>query len=112
MLSEAVLAHYDYKVEKDRKKRDKKRQEELGLSVSGISTCPYATYIGYRGMDRQSREAVELMRMEDGWYQEAQAVERLERAGVKVYDRQNRIYMGKSRVPGSFDGKVDLKRET
>ena len=42
--------------------------------------------------------------MDDGWYQEQQSVERLKKAGVEIIDRQNRITIGKSKVPGSYDG--------
>jgi len=46
--------------------------------------------------------------MSDGWDQEEQSVKRLARAGVVIRNRQNRIFIGKSRVPGSYDGDFEL----
>jgi len=42
--------------------------------------------------------------MNDGWDQEEQSVARLAKAGIKIIDRQMKVTVGESKVPGSLDG--------
>ena len=62
MLSEAVLASYE-KPESD--------GIHLGqLTVTGISPCPYGTYINYKKLDSSPPDSLGTLRMKNGHYQE------------------------------------------
>jgi len=99
MLSE-VLEAYAPVMEKGRK------PHAPGISMSSLFPCPYRLYLVHTGQMYQGREWTpqQLWNMDDGWTQEQQSVERLKAAGVEIIDRQNNVTIGRSKVPGSYDG--------
>jgi len=102
MLSEIIYASV-------KTEREEKSDRVPGISGSSLYPCPYRMYLVHIGKYwNEGFTPQQILNLEDGWDQEEQAVRRLERAGVVVKDRQNRVYMGESKIPGSFDGKVTL----
>jgi len=81
-----------------------------GLSCSALFPCPYKLYLVHTGkIWKEPLTAQELLNMEDGWDQEEQSVRRLrDELGVVVKDRQERVTVGRSVIPGKIDGKVEL----
>lgn len=78
-----------------------------GISCSGLYPCPYRLYLVHTGEYSRRKGGFtpqQLLNMDDGWYQEQQSVERLKKAGVNIIDRQGKVLIGKSHVPGSYDG--------
>jgi len=81
-----------------------------GLSCSSLFPCPYRLYLVHMGkVWEEDLSAQEILNLEDGWSQEEQSVERLKKElGVTVKNRQARVTVGRSSVPGKIDGEVDL----
>jgi hypothetical protein len=46
--------------------------------------------------------------MEDGWDQESQTIRRLAEAGIKIINRQQKVEIGRSKIPGTIDGMVEM----
>jgi hypothetical protein len=88
-------------------KREVRSDRQPGISMSSLFPCPYRLYkvhIGqYWGEDITPQQ---YYNMADGWDQEEQSVKRLAKAGVKVIDRQKKVKVGRSGVPGTMDGAV------
>jgi CRISPR/Cas system-associated exonuclease Cas4 (RecB family) len=101
MLSQAVLAAYT-KPESD--------NIHVGqLTVTGISPCPYATYLNYHKLDVEVRDAASILRMKNGKWQELECLEDLRKAGFKMRytgDNQVTVHVGKSRIAGRPDGLI------
>ena len=90
---------------------EKKREPHVpGLSMSSLYPCPYRLYRVHTGKMYQGRKFTpqQLLNMADGLTQETQSVERLAEAGIKIENRQNRVTVGRSNVPGSYDGDFEL----
>ena len=105
MLSELIFASTPTK-------REEKSDRVPGISMSSLFPCAYRMYKVHRGeFWNEELEPQQVLNMEDGWTQENQAVERLERAGVEVKSRQIQVRVGKSNTPGRPDGIVSLKGE-
>lgn len=85
-----------------------------GLSCSALFPCPYRLYLVHTGQTWQEEdiEPEQILNMEDGWDQEEQSVRRLkEELGLIVKNRQARVTVGKSSIPGKIDGEVSLDDE-
>jgi len=83
---------------------------EPGISCSALFPCPYRLYLVHteKYWD-EDLSGPELMNLEDGWDQEEQSVRRLkEELGVTVKNRQARVNVGKSCIPGQIDGEVNV----
>jgi len=102
ILSEAIFASVG-------KKRVQKSSRQPGLSCSQLFPCPYRLLLAHQGRlyDEDIRPQ-DLLNMDDGWIQEEKTVNRLAKAGIVVSNRQDRVRLGKSGVPGSIDGVVTL----
>lgn len=103
MLSQAVLAYYESK--------EPEVHAEGRLSVTGISPCPYETYIHYHHLDREKPEPVEKLRMKDGHWQEKEVLEDLRSAGFRMrYTGANQmtVHIGKVPVTGRPDGLITV----
>lgn len=88
-------------------KQEVKSDRAPGLSGSQLFPCPYRLYRAHVGTAYEATtDPQAILNMEDGWAQEEQSVKRLARAGIKVVNRQARVLVGKSQVPGSTDGEV------
>jgi len=74
MLSESIVAYYD----------NLPPQTKHGFSVTSISPCPYATYLNYKGLDRESPSGLDRLRMLDGSYQEREVIDLLTTLGFKL----------------------------
>lgn len=86
-------------------KRTQRSDRTPGLSISQLFPCPYRLRIVHDGKFwAEEITPQQYYNMDDGWWQEEQSVRRLAKAGVSVENRQRRVYIGKSRVPGSYDG--------
>lgn len=86
-------------------RRRQARPGRSGISMSSLFPCPYRLRLVHEGRYwPKEQTAQEFYNMSDGWTQEQQSVERLAAAGVQIIDRQNKIFVGKSMVPGSYDG--------
>ncbi len=86
-------------------KRVVRADRQPGLSISSLFPCPYRLRLVHE--NRYWSEEItpqQFYNMDDGWYQEEQSVQRLAKAGVKIIDRQKKVFIGKSRVPGTMDG--------
>jgi len=80
-----------------------------GLSCSALFPCPYFMYRAQRGEVRQEKlTGQQLLNMSDGWTQEDQSVSRLREIGIIIKNRQARVTVGKSSIPGKIDGEVEL----
>jgi len=92
------------------KGRDKNPNRLPGISCSGLFPCPYRLYLVHtEKMWGEESTPQQLMNMEDGWYQEEETVQMLEKkAGIIVQDRQIKVSIGRSNIPGSIDGTVTL----
>lgn len=103
MLSQAVLAAYS-KPEKDGVHRGQ-------LTVTGISPCPYATYINYHRLDVGENDAASILRMKNGKWQELEVLEDLRKAGFKMKytgHSQLTVHVGKARITGRPDGLITV----
>ena len=103
MLSQAVLASYT-------------KQESDGihhgqLTITGISPCPYHTYINYKKLDVEPRDAVVNLRMKNGKWQELECLEDLRHAGFRMRytgSGQMTVHVGKSMIGGRPDGLIEV----
>jgi hypothetical protein len=95
MLSEAVIAGAT-KLASGRSGRK--------LSPSIVSTCPMKTYKNWKREER-AVSGQDLLRMNDGHYQEQEMIDDLERAGFKIKDRQREVHIGGVMV-GHIDGLI------
>lgn len=78
-----------------------------GISMSSLFPCPYRLYLVHTGEYARQRggfTAQQLYNLDDGWWSEEQSVKRLAKAGIKIIDRQKRVTVGRSNVPGTMDG--------
>ncbi len=81
-----------------------------GISGSALFPCPYRLLKVHEGfMAQEEFEPRQILNMEDGWYSENETIERLTRAGIKIYNRQLEIEIGKSKIRGHIDGMFDLQ---
>jgi len=98
MLSEVLMAAAPTQ-------RDTKAGKASGLSISQLFPCPYRLYKVHVGeyWDKEITPQ-QYYNMSDGWDQEEQSIKRLAKAGIKIIDRQKKVRIGKSEVPGSIDG--------
>lgn len=93
-----------------------KPDRQPGISCSALFPCPYRLYLVHTGKIWQGEELTgqQILQLEDGWDQEEQSVRRLkEEIGVAIRDRQMRVTVGRSGVPGRIDGTIlweDKKR--
>lgn len=86
-------------------KREVRADRAPGISMSSLFPCPYRLRLVHDG--RYWSEEITPQQhytMDDGWWQEEQSIRRLERAGIVIVDRQKRVAVGKSKVPGRMDG--------
>ncbi len=105
MLAEVLFASVDTK-------RNKAGRPQ-GLSVSQLYPCPYRLYLVQTdSLYKEEPTPQQSVNMGDGWYAESETVELMAKAGLKVYDRQGRVKIGRSSIPGSYDGKIDFKGES
>ncbi len=103
MLSELISAATPIE-RKDRPGRDP------GISMSGLFPCAYRMYKDHIGeVWNEKLEAQQVLNMEDGLYQENQAVDRLRRADIKIYFRKKLVTVGMSKIQGEPDGKFQLR---
>lgn len=80
-----------------------------GLSCSQLFPCPYYLYRAQMGETwKEELTPQQLLNLADGWDQETQTINRLKRAGITIKDRQARLSVGESQVPGTIDGAVDI----
>jgi len=101
LLAQAVLASYE-------------RPESDGvhwgqLTVTGISPCPYATYLNYHRLDEQKFDPASILRMKNGRWQEAEVIEDLRHAGFKLSYTgayQMTVHVGKVPITGRPDGLI------
>jgi len=110
MLSELVILA----ATKENKKKinSKEWKDRKGLRCSGLWPCAYRLYlINSNSMPERLPSGLELLNMEDGWWEEEQAVARLARAGIEVKNRGRELVVGKSKIPGHIDGELFLNSE-
>jgi len=103
MLSQAVIAAYDKPVSNGYHRGQ--------LTVTGVSPCPYATYLNYHHLDDQLFDAASRMRMKNGKWQELEILEDLKRAGFELSNTgsdQMTVHVGKSRIAGRPDGLITV----
>jgi len=103
MLSQAVLASYT---------KPKEDGIHIGqLTVTGISPCPYETYLHYHHLDDEIPDAAATLRMKNGHWQEEECLEDLRHAGFKIrYTSKNQMILHIGRVPitGRPDGLITV----
>jgi hypothetical protein len=82
------------------------RPGRTGLSMSSLFPCAYRLRLVHDGKYwGKNITPQQFYNMDDGWWQEEQSVKRLAQfAKIRIIDRQNRVTIGKSMVPGSYDG--------
>jgi len=101
MLAQAVIAAYE-KPESDGIHRGQ-------LTVTGVSPCPYATYLNYYHLDDQEFDAASRLRMKNGYWQEMEVLEDLRKAGFTLRytgNSQITVHVGKASITGRPDGLV------
>src|SRR3989304_2731964 len=76
MLAEAVVASYT--------KKESDGYHKGQLTVTGISACPYSTYLNYHHLDDEDFDPESRLRMKNGHWQELEVLEDLKRAGFKL----------------------------
>jgi len=104
MLSEIIFASVP---------RKDKVSRPTGISGSSLFPCAYRLLKVHEGATiQEDLEPRQILNMSDGWTQENQTVERLAEAGIKVYDRQREVEIGKSKVKGHIDGLFNLGNTT
>jgi len=82
-----------------------------GLSCSALFPRPYFLYKVQSGeVWGEELQPRQILNLEDGWDQEEQSVRRLKEVGIIVKNRQAKVTVGKSEVPGSIDGEVELDK--
>ena len=79
-----------------------------GISCSSLFPCPYFLYKVHTGVTwEQGLTPQQLLNLEDGWTQEEESIRLLkEYTGIEVKDRQARVTVGRSSIPGHIDGTV------
>ena len=103
MLSQAVLASFT--------KPTSDGIHKGQLTVTGISPCPYATYINYHKLDVEERDPIARLRMKNGKWQELECLEDLRRAGFQLRytgDNQMTVHVGGARTGGRPDGLITV----
>lgn len=102
MLSEILEASVDTK-------RRQRPGRAPGISMSSLFPCPYRLRLvhdnKYWTGDFTPQQ---VLNMADGHDQEEQSVRRLAAAGIKIENRQRYVMVGKSLVPGQYDGDFEL----
>jgi len=101
MLAQAVVAAYEKPVSNGYHKGQ--------LTVTGVSSCPYATYLNYHHLDDQKFDAESRMRMKNGHWQEMEVLEDLRRAGFPLESTgssQMLVHVGKANIAGRPDGLI------
>jgi len=100
MLAQAVLAHYG------------SREWRPGrLTVTGISPCPYATYLHYNHLDPDTPDALARLRMKNGNWQEKEILEDLRSAGFQIRFTgkfQLVLHIGQVPITGRPDGLITV----
>lgn len=105
MLSEVLFAHAG-------SSKESKGDRLPGLSCSQLFPCPYYLLKVHLGEAlRETPDPRQLLNMADGWDQEEQSVKRLAKAGVRIENRQAKVLVGKSQVPGSIDGTYTISNK-
>lgn len=90
-------------------KREIRSDRAPGISMSSLFPCPYRLRLVHDNKYwSQEITPQQHYNMDDGWYQEEQSVRRLKKAGVTIIDRQKKVTVGKSMVPGTMDGAFAL----
>lgn len=102
MLSEILEAYAP--------KKRTARPGRSGISMSSLFPCPYRLRLVHEGTYYGAGDitAQEFWNMEDGADQESQSVRRLAAARVLIENRQRKVFIGKSMVPGMYDGDFTL----
>lgn len=103
MLAQAVVSSY-VKVEGDGIHRGQ-------LTVTGVSPCPYATYLNYHHLDDEGFSPSARLRMKNGKWQELEVLEDLRHAGFKLRftgSNQQTVHVGKALITGRPDGLVTV----
>jgi len=105
MLSELILAATPIE-------RVERPGRDPGISMSGLFPCAYRMYKVQVGEFWDEKlEPQQVLNMEDGATQELQAIDRLRRAGIKVYFRKQLVTVGRSKIAGEPDGKFKLREQ-
>jgi len=103
MLAEAVVASYT--------KKESDGYHKGQLTVTGISACPYSTYLNYHHLDDEDFDPESRLRMKNGHWQELEVLEDLKRAGFKLRftgSSQQTVHVGKSSIAGRPDGLITV----
>ena len=102
MLSEILYASA-------KQQQEGRSRHALGISCSSLFPCPYRLRLVHENrMPKQEWTSQQILNADDGWWQEEQSVRRLAAAGVQIVDRQTNVTVGRSHVPGSYDGAFTL----
>lgn len=81
------------------------------LSITGISPCPYGTYINYHKLDPHPASPAEILNMKNGNWQEEEMVADLKKAGFRLrYTGKDQmvVHVGRARVGGRPDGLIEV----
>ncbi len=104
MLSEIIFASVPLRKDVSR---------PTGISGSSLFPCPHRLYKVQIGQGYQEDPTpLQILNMNDGWGQEEKSIQRLEKAGIKIFDRQKEIEVGKSKIKGHIDGLFTLNGVT
>ncbi len=80
-----------------------------GISMSSLFPCPYRLRLVHDGKYwGDSLTPQQHYNMADGNDQEEQSVKRLAAAGITIENRQKEVVVGRSKVPGAYDGDFEL----
>jgi hypothetical protein len=80
-----------------------------GISCSSLFPCPYRLYKAHIGeIWKEVLTPQQILNMRNGWFAEEESVQLLKEAGIIIKDRQERVTVGRSEIPGKIDGKVEL----
>jgi len=87
------------------RKREARANRAPGISMSSLFPCAYRLRLVHDSKYwAEELTPQQYYTMEDGWWQEEQSVRRLAKAGITIENRQREVTVGKSKVPGSYDG--------
>lgn len=101
MISEAVVAAYEKAID-DGYHRGQ-------LTVTGVSPCPFETYINYHHLDPQVTDAYGRLRMKNGHWQELEVLEDLRVAGFKLrHTGTDQLIVTVGPVKGRPDGLITV----
>jgi len=101
MLAQAVVAAYE------RPERDGYHRGQL--TVTGVSPCPYATYLNFKHLDDEPFDAESRLRMKNGKWQEMEVLEDLRRAGFQLkFTGSNQLTVVVGPVRGRPDGLITV----